>query len=159
MRGRGCGDDAPGCGGEWGRGDGTTLAGRLWAMATAGLGAVGSGSRGVGAARPVELAAGAAGLRLGTSAAMGLGGGRPWWADSSCWRLAVGYGDGGIGGGGLGWQRTGSSSVDLAALAAGLRLVTLPVAGLGGGGQGGRPWRRTPPADARWLLFFGSRLA
>ena len=44
MRGRGCGDDAPGCGGEWGRGDGTTLAGRLWAMVTAGLGVVGWGS-------------------------------------------------------------------------------------------------------------------
>jgi len=71
-------------------------------MVTAGLGAVGSGSRGAGAARPVELAAGAVGLWLGTSAAMGLGGGRPWWADSSCRRLAVGYGDGGIGGGGLG---------------------------------------------------------
>ena len=75
MRGRGCGDDAPGCGGEWGRGDGTTLAGWLWAMVTVGLGAVGSGSRGARAARPVELAVGAAGLWLGTSVATGLGGG------------------------------------------------------------------------------------
>ena len=113
-------------------------------------------SRGARAARPVELAAGAAGLRLGTSAAMGLGGGRPWWADSSCWRLAVGYGDGGIGDGGLGWQRTGSSSVDLAA---GLRLVTSPVAGLGGGGQGGQPWRANTSCRRPMAAFFLGRVS
>ena len=40
MRGRGCGDDAPGCGEEWG---GTALAGQRWARVTVGLGVAGLG--------------------------------------------------------------------------------------------------------------------
>ena len=56
MRGRGCGDDAPGCGEEWG---GTALAGQRWARVTAGLGVVGLGSGRLG--------------RLGDGAAVAVG--------------------------------------------------------------------------------------
>ena len=38
MRGRGCGDDALGCGGEWGCSGGTALAVRRWARVTTGWG-------------------------------------------------------------------------------------------------------------------------
>ena len=73
---------------------------------------------------------------------------------NSCWP-AVGYGDGGIGGGGLRQQGAGAARpVELAAGAAGLRLVTSPVAELGGGGQGGH---LLPTPDG--CFFFGSRLA
>jgi len=60
MKGRGCGDDAPGCGEEWG---GTALAGQWWARATAGLRVAGLGGSRLG-----RLGAGAA-------ASVGFGGG------------------------------------------------------------------------------------
>ena len=59
MRGRGCGDDALGCGGEWGCSGGTALAGQRWARVTAGLGVVGLGSGRLG--------------RLGDGAAVAVG--------------------------------------------------------------------------------------
>ena len=59
MRGRGCGDDAPGCGEEWG---GTALAGQRWARATTGLGVVGLGGGRLGR------------LGVGAAASVGFGG-------------------------------------------------------------------------------------
>jgi len=59
MRGRGCGDDALGCRGEWGCSGGTALAGQRWARVTAGWGDGGLGRR-----RPLDSAVGAYCCRL-----------------------------------------------------------------------------------------------
>jgi len=63
MRGRGSGDDAPGCREEWGCSGGTALAGRRWARVTAGW-----GNGGLGRRRPLDSAAGARAVGCGAPA-------------------------------------------------------------------------------------------
>ena len=63
MRGRGSGDDAPGCREEWGCSGGTALAGQRWARVT-----VGWGDGGLGRRCPLDSAAGARAVGCGAPA-------------------------------------------------------------------------------------------